>query len=55
MIEYCGGAILMLLLYITYSYLLLPLRLKKKHTEEFRKQGFKVLELPYKPLSMPYF
>lgn len=55
MLEYLFGATAIFLLWLGYLYLLLPPLRMRRLAKRFRDKGFRVFELPFRPLGMPYF
>ena len=46
--------ILLLLGLLTYQCYWKPKKLHQKYVESFRKQGYKVLEIPFRPLALTF-
>jgi hypothetical protein len=51
---YIQLVIFLLVAFYSHKWLVHPLSMRALYAREFRKQGYKVLELPYRPWTSPY-
>ena len=53
--EYILAFFILLVAYLYYELILKPQKLKAQYIALFKKQGYKVGELPFMPLDTPYY
>jgi hypothetical protein len=55
MLAYILAAILLAATYLAYVCFVRPMKMKTHYARVFRRQGFKVLELPYVAAGAPHY
>ena len=55
MLGYILSVTIFSLAWFLYKWVIRPMKQKRHYAKLFRDKGFKVLELPFKPLGAPYF
>jgi hypothetical protein len=55
MLSYIAALLIILLGYSINRWLIKPMKLKTRYAKHFQDRGYKVLELPFKPTTAPYY
>ena len=55
MLQILLALLLVPITYWVYKWVIKPMKEKKRYAKLFRSHGYKVLELPFKPIGAPYF
>ena len=54
MIEYVLTAVLIMASWFAYACIIRPKRAYQNYVREFEKRGYRVYQIPFKPLAFPY-
>jgi len=55
MFAYICGLLIILAIYLTYKWVIYPRKELARYAKLFKTHGYKVIEMPFKPYSAPFF